>query len=111
MLASCRFLKTLRDDTSGKVPMPLLIQVANIPNDVLADVKGMAMSIMLPLHKVNVNDAADVGANVDCNANAIVNTSSKAQMSLLILVAKWMSIAMSTLVFCCAADSILFTSG
>ena len=69
------------------------------------------MSIMLPLYNVNVNDTADVGANVDCNANAIVNTSSKAQMSLLMLVAKLMSIAMSTFAFCCAADSILFTSG
>ena len=68
------------------------------------------MSIMLPLYNVNVNAAADVGANVDCNANAIVNTSSKAQMSLLMLVAKWMSIAMLTLASC-TADSILLTSG
>ena len=69
------------------------------------------MSIILQLYNVNVNDTADVGANVDCNANAIVNTSSKAQMSLLMLVAKWVSIAMLTFAFSCTADSILFTSG
>ena len=73
--------------------------------------KGMAMSIMLPLYNVNVNDTADVGANVDCKANVIINTSSKAQMSLRMLAAKWMSSAMLTFAFSCTADSILFTSG